>query len=55
MFPIVALIISTVLEDFVWTAPALAGVALILGGNVLAIARPKRRPAPGPQPAGPAG
>ncbi len=55
MFPIVALIISTVLEDYVWTAPALAGVALILGGNVLAIARPKRRPAPGPQPAGPAG
>ncbi len=41
VFPIVALIISTFLEDYVWTAPALTGVALILGGNVLAVAKPK--------------
>lgn len=40
VFPVVALIISTWLEGYVWTAPALAGVALILGGNVLAVARP---------------
>jgi drug/metabolite transporter (DMT)-like permease len=41
VFPIVALIISTFLEDYVWTAPALIGVALILGGNVLAVVKPK--------------
>ena len=55
VFPIVALIISTILEDYVWTAPAMAGVALILGGNLLAVGRPKRSPAPAPQPAEPAG
>ena len=42
VFPLVALVISTFLEDFQWTAPALFGVALILGGNVLAL-RPRIR------------
>ncbi len=42
VFPLVALVISTFLEDFRWTAPALLGVALILGGNVLAM-RPRIR------------
>lgn len=37
VFPLVALVISTFLEDFQWTAPALIGVVLILGGNVLAL------------------
>lgn len=37
VFPLVALVISTFLEDFQWTAPALIGVALILGGNVLVL------------------
>ncbi len=37
VFPLVALVISTFLEDFQWTAPALLGVVLILGGNVLAL------------------
>jgi len=41
VFPIVALIISTFMESYVWTAPALIGVALILGGNILAVAKPK--------------
>jgi len=41
VFPIVALIISTFMESYVWTAPALVGVALILGGNILAVAKPK--------------
>lgn len=54
VFPIVALIISTFLEDYVWTAPALIGVALILGGNILAVAKPKRDGVE-PQPAEPAG
>ncbi len=39
LFPVVALIISTVLEDYIWTPSALAGVALILAGNVLAMRR----------------
>ncbi|UCH72845.1 MAG: DMT family transporter [Rhodospirillales bacterium] len=55
VFPIVALIISTILEAYVWTIPALIGVALILGGNLLVVARPKRHAAPRPQPAEPAG
>lgn len=41
VFPIVALIISTFLEAYVWTAPALFGVVLILGGNVLAVVKPQ--------------
>lgn len=43
VFPIVALIISTFLEAYVWTAPAVIGVVLILGGNILAVAKPKGR------------
>lgn len=50
VFPIVALIISTFLEDYVWTAPALIGVALILGGNILAVAKPKSTPREEAQP-----
>jgi drug/metabolite transporter (DMT)-like permease len=50
VFPVVALIISTFLEDYVWTAPALIGVALILGGNILAVAKPKTAPRKEAQP-----
>ncbi len=39
LFPIVALTLSTVFEGFVWTGIALAGVALVLGGNVLVLAK----------------
>lgn len=42
LFPLVALTISTFLEDYAWSVPAMAGVALILGGNVLAVAKPKQ-------------
>ncbi len=45
LFPVVALAISTVLEDYVWTLEALAGVALVLLGNLLVIARLRRRKA----------
>ena len=55
VFPLVALLISTFLEDYAWTMTALIGVVLILGGNVLAVARPKRRPVPQTQPAEPVG
>lgn len=44
LFPVVALAISTVLEGYVWSASALAGVVLILAGNLLALA-PSRRAA----------
>jgi len=44
LFPLVALNISAVLEGYVWTASAVAGVALVLLGNVLVFARlPGRR------------
>lgn len=36
LFPVVALTVSTFLEDYVWTGPAYAGLALVLLGNVLA-------------------
>lgn len=37
LFPIVALIISTLFEGYRWSPPALAGVVIILVGNGLAI------------------
>lgn len=48
MFPVVALAVSTVLEDYSWTPAAVAGLGLILVGNVALFAPPMawRRPAP---------
>ncbi|MEO3434508.1 DMT family transporter [Inquilinus sp. CAU 1745] len=48
LFPVVALAVSTVLEDYVWTPWAIAGLPLILLGNVVIFARPMRRRAPDP-------
>ncbi len=39
LLPIVALIISTVWEDYHWSHEALTGVSLILGGNLMMIRR----------------
>lgn len=39
MFPVIALVISTIFEDFVWTPTGLAGIALILFGNLLVLRR----------------
>ena len=39
MFPILALVISSVLEDYVWTIRAAAGVALVIGGNIIVLGR----------------
>jgi len=36
LFPIVALTISTIYEGYHWTPTALAGLALVLAGNLLA-------------------
>jgi drug/metabolite transporter (DMT)-like permease len=41
LFPIVALIISTLFEDFLWTKSALLGVLFVLLGNLLVIKRKK--------------
>ncbi len=49
LFPLVALAISTVVEDYVWTPTALLGVALVLAGNLLVLLR---RRGPVPQAAG---
>ncbi len=38
-FPVVALLISTWLEDYRWTTPAIAGVCLIVLGNVMALTK----------------
>ncbi|AJC61206.1 DMT family transporter [Streptomyces sp. 769] len=60
LFPIVALLLSTVFEKFTWTARDLAGVALILLGNLVMVVNPSLvrrvtgRPAPAQEPAAPA-
>ena len=41
LFPLVALVISTVVENYVWTPAALTGVVLVLAGNVLILVRPR--------------
>lgn len=42
MTPIVALVVSSIAEGFTWTAMSLAGVALAVAGNVLALRRAGR-------------
>jgi len=42
LFPVFALALSTLLEGYVWTALAAAGVVLALAGNVLVLRRPAR-------------
>ena len=43
LFPVVALTLSTLFEGYVWTLPALAGVALTLIGNVFVLSRGRLR------------
>ena len=45
LFPLVALAISSVVEDYRWTAPALVGLALVMAGNVLVFRKPPVRSA----------
>lgn len=42
LFPLVALTISTFYEDYVWHSSAVAGLALILVGNLVMFARPEQ-------------
>lgn len=39
LFPVVALIVSTIVEDYQWSAPAFAGILFIIAGNWLALTR----------------
>ena len=43
LFPIVALVISTLFEGYHWTALALVGVGMTLAGNLLVLTRPRLR------------
>lgn len=45
LFPLVALAISSLVEDYRWTSPALVGLALVMAGNVLVFRRPAPRAA----------
>lgn len=42
LFPLVALLLSTLFEDYHWSATAFAGMLLVVVGNVLALAVPAR-------------
>jgi drug/metabolite transporter (DMT)-like permease len=37
LFPVVALIVSTMFEGYRWTLPALVGLAVLVAGNALAL------------------
>jgi len=45
LFPVVALALSMVFEDYQWSANALAGMVLVLAGNVMILSRRKKQPA----------
>ncbi|MEX2199951.1 MAG: DMT family transporter [Dongiaceae bacterium] len=45
LFPVIALALSTLYEDYRWTWPAIVGVALVILGNVIVLRRPKPLPA----------
>ncbi len=42
MFPVIALMASTVAEGYRWTIPALFGLAAVLAGNLLVLRTPRR-------------
>ncbi|NRG19895.1 EamA family transporter [Rhizobiales bacterium] len=42
MFPVVALLVSTALEDFHWSADVLAGLAAVLAGNIFVLRSSRR-------------
>lgn len=42
MFPIVALILSTLFEGYAWSGPALIGVVMVVAGNLLVLTRTKQ-------------
>jgi len=44
LFPLVALGLSTLFEGYQWSLPAIAGVALVLSGNMLVLGRRNKAP-----------
>jgi len=48
LFPLVALAISSVVEYYRWTAPALVGLGLVMAGNALVFRKPAPRMAARP-------
>ena len=40
--PVLALLVSTIVEDYRWTPLAFVGLALVAAGNVLVLRRGKR-------------
>jgi drug/metabolite transporter (DMT)-like permease len=45
LFPVVALTVSAIFEDYRWGVPAFAGLALVIAGNLLAFMPARRAPA----------
>ena len=43
LFPVVALLVSTLVEDYRWSAPAVTGILFIVAGNWLALKKPKEK------------
>ncbi|MGK9522709.1 hypothetical protein O6471_24750, partial [Salmonella enterica subsp. enterica] len=41
LFPVVALNVSALFEGYQWSAPALAGLVLVMLGNVLVFRKPR--------------
>ena len=46
MFPIVALVLSTLFEGYTWSGPVFIGVVMALAGNVLVLTRTKQSDTP---------
>lgn len=45
LFPVVALVVSTLFENYHWSLPAAVGLAVLVAGNALALGGAKRRAA----------
>ena len=43
LFPVVALLISTLVENYQWSVQAVAGIGFIIAGNWLALTRIERK------------
>jgi drug/metabolite transporter (DMT)-like permease len=46
--PVIAMIVSTLFESYRWTLPALAGIVLVVTGNLLVLWKPRGRRRPQP-------
>jgi drug/metabolite transporter (DMT)-like permease len=44
LFPVVALVVSTLFEGYTWSLPAVVGLAVLVAGNALALGGPRKGP-----------